>query len=137
MHPGVMMSEQETRTEPFLTSRVLLIVDDEPAIASLLRRSLGDDFDRIHVAARASDAESILAAHAVTHVVCDLYLGDDGPLGDELIRRWKHRWPTIRYAALFTGSTFEKNHSYEKVDNIFMKPRGYDDLIGLLRRRIV
>jgi len=131
------MSEQETRTDPSRTSRVLLVVGDEPAIASLLTRSLGDDFDGIHVAGRASDAESILSSHTVTHIVCDLYLGRDEPLGDELIRRWKRRWPTIRYAALFTGSTFEKDHSYEKVDNIFMKPRGYDDLIGLLRRRIV
>jgi DNA-binding NtrC family response regulator len=131
------MSEQETNTDPSPTSRVLLVVDDEPAIVSLLRRSLGYDFDRIHVAGRASDAESILAEHTVTHLVCDLYLGNDEPLGDELIRRWKRRWPTIRYAALFTGSTYEKGLTYEKVDNIFMKPRGYDDLIGLLRRRIV
>jgi DNA-binding NtrC family response regulator len=131
------MSEQGTRVDGAHLQRVLLIVDDEEDIYKLLKRSLGSEFDQVHVAGCAADAESILGSHTVTHLICDLYLGGSDPLGDVLIRRWKQRWPTIQYAALFTGSTYEKDHSYEKVDHIFMKPRGYDDLIGLLRRRIV
>ncbi len=130
-------SRQETRRDAAHTPRVLLIVDDEIDICKLLERSLRGDFEQIHVAGCAADADAILASHPVTHVVCDLYLGSGDPLGDELIRRWKQRWPTIQYAALFTGSTYEKDHTYEKVDHIFMKPRGFDDLIGLLHRRIV
>ena len=117
--------------------RVLLIVDDEIEICRLLERSLARDFDQVHTAGSAADANAILEQHAVTHVVCDLYLGRGEPLGDELIRTWKQSWRTIQYAALFTGSTYEKDHTYERVDHIFMKPRGFDDLIALLRRRVV
>ena len=119
------------------TPRTLLLVDDEAEICKQLRRSLGNEFDRIHTAGTASQADEILSSNTVTHLVCDLYLGNGQPLGDELIRRWRRRWPTIQYAALFTGSRYEKGHSYEKVDHIFIKPQGFDALVALMRRRIV
>jgi DNA-binding NtrC family response regulator len=124
-------------TTPAHTPRALLLVADEVGIRRTLPRSLNGEFDDIHTAGTAAEADEILSSHTVTHVVCDLYLGNGQPLGDELIRTWRRRWPAIQYAALFTGSTYEKDHTYEKVDHIFTKPHGYDDLIGLLRRRIV
>jgi DNA-binding NtrC family response regulator len=118
---------------PGAMARVLLVVDDEPEICKLLKRSLRGEFDEIHTATDQTDAESILQERPVTHVVCDFYLATGDTLGDRLLSVWRDSWPSIEYAALFTGSTIERHEGSGKIDDIFAKPRDFNNLVASLR----
>ena len=115
-------------------SRVLLVVDDEFEICKLIKRSLRNEFDEIHLAAGQEDAESVLRSNQVTHIVCDFYLATGDTLGDRLLAEWRDVWPSIEYAALFTGSTIERHAGHDKIDNVFLKPSGFLDLVDRLRQ---
>jgi DNA-binding response OmpR family regulator len=116
------------------STRILLVVDDEPEICKLIKRSLRGEFDEIHLAEGQSEAESVLSTTPVTHVVCDFYLATGDTLGDRLLVEWRDSWPSIEYAALFTGSTLERVAGHEKIDDVFLKPNGFSDLVDHLRQ---
>jgi CheY-like chemotaxis protein len=109
---------------------VLLILDDEIEICRMLQRTLRGGFDEVHVATRGTDAEEVLRGRPVTHMIVDLFLGSEEPLGHELVRIWRDRYPHIRHVLVFTGSSVdERPHVYEGVDAVFGKPSGLRDLI--------
>lgn len=115
--------------------RVLLIIDDSEEICALMERVLRNDFEAIHIAGGSTEAISFLESEPVTHVVCDLYLGEDEPLGHELISGWREKKPTIRYVALFTGSSLDLSSTDDEIDELFRKPRGVMDLIRTLKTK--
>lgn len=114
-------------------SRVLLVIDDEPEFGSMMQRALRRHFDDIHVALDSAQAIALLENEPVTHVVCDLYLGDGQPLGHELLRGWRERKPSIRYMALFSGSSIATPVVGEGLDGVFKKPSGLRGLFDALK----
>jgi len=112
---------------------VLLIIDDREEIGRVIKRSLRKNFDDILFAKCAAEAVLLLDANLITHVVCDLFLGKDEPLGHELMREWRNRKPSIKYVALFTGSNTETMPVHDGIDAVFQKPDGLMDLIGILK----
>jgi CheY-like chemotaxis protein len=115
--------------------RVLLVVDDDEDLHSLFRRFLKKSFDSIHLAARATAAAELLASNSITHLVIDAKLHDGDPPGRELLAEWRARYPSIRFAAIFTGSYPSKPlEQAPGVDAVFLKPNGFDALIERLTR---
>ena len=102
--------------------RTLLVVDDEPAVRRSFTRLFARIFDRVLVASDADEAEDLLEAAEVTHLVCDLWLGDPDRTGDVLIGRWRERHPSIAYAALVTATYVSRPHPALRVDRVFRKP---------------
>ncbi|HEY3451230.1 MAG TPA: response regulator [Myxococcales bacterium] len=114
-------------------NRVVLLVDDEPDITTLFRRVLKRSFDEVHVALSGKEAAEILAKRAVTHLVTDFFLGADEPQGTALVARWRTAYPSIRFAAVFTGRASTKEiGGLPGIDAVFAKPGGFEELIALL-----
>jgi DNA-binding NtrC family response regulator len=85
-------------------NRVLLILDDDEEIGDLFRLFLRKSFAQVHVAQNSAEAERILRQATVTHVVCDLTIGPDEPVGSVFLARWRGKLPSIQFAAIFTGA---------------------------------
>ncbi len=115
--------------------RTLLVVDDEPRICKLVARLLEKSFDSVHTATSQSEAERILGEERVTHLICDYNLGDNTPLGTELISEWRGRFPSIVLAVLFTASAAFQVKILPGVDKVFFKTRDIPEMIALFSER--
>ena len=114
-------------------SRVVLLIDDEPDITTLFRRVLKRSFDEVHVALSGKEAAEILQRNTVTHVVTDFFLGADEPQGTVLVAQWRALYPSIRFAAVFTGRVSTKEiDGLPGIDAVFAKPGGFEELISVL-----
>jgi DNA-binding NtrC family response regulator len=113
--------------------RVLLVVDDELEICRMIEKTLARSFDEIHTATTTAEAEPVLKTNTVTHLIVDLYLGKDEPLGNDLIQSWRARYSSIQFAALFTGSSVDDKPDYEGVDGFYRKPSELVDLINMVK----
>jgi hypothetical protein len=113
-------------------SRVLLVVDDEPELAPMFHRFLKNDFETILDAISPSDADRALASYPVTHLVVDATF-NDGISGSDWIEKWRLGFPSIRFAAVFTGMSERIRFVAPGVDGVFIKPEGFDDLLKALR----
>ncbi|MCC6522002.1 MAG: hybrid sensor histidine kinase/response regulator [Polyangiaceae bacterium] len=104
--------------------RVLLVVDDAPAMARGIARCLRRSFDVVHVAHDLASAGRLLADPACppTHVVCDQHLGDGDELGAAAIARWRHAHPALVRAVLLTGSDTDGLHDLPGIDHVLSKP---------------
>jgi DNA-binding NtrC family response regulator len=110
-------------------SRILLLIDDEPDIMSLFRRVLRRSFDEIGVEAR-----QVLEQKPVTHVVSDFFLGADEAKGTTLLAGWRTQYPSLRFAAIFTGrGAAEEIDGQPGVDAVYSKPTGFEDLVQRLQ----
>ena len=116
-------------------TRILLVIEDEPAIASLFRRRLGVHFEELHLVRTRSDAEAILERVTVTHVVCDFHLGPQEPPASARIGEWRARWPAIRYTAMLSGSQLVPLSGIPGIDEVFLKPAGFESLVERLSQR--
>jgi ActR/RegA family two-component response regulator len=111
--------------------RILLIVDDIPAVARSLSRFFRRDFDQVLMAHTVEQAERLLGDSEAmpTHLVCDHYLGDDGQLGARLVPGWRRAHPHLRVAVLLTGSELGDLLVRDQgVDAVFRKPVDVDVL---------
>ena len=113
----------------------LLVVDDEPRICKHIARMLEKSFDSVHTATSQSEAEQVLGEERVTHLICDYNLGDDSPLGTELISEWRGRFPSIGLAVLFTASAVFQVKILPGVDKVFFKTRDIPEMIALFSGR--
>ena len=114
--------------------RILLVVDDEPDITTLIRRLLKRSFDEIHVAASGAEASEVLARSPVTHLVTDFFLGVREPQGSTLVAEWRAAHPSIRFAAVFTGRVSTKDIAgLPGIDAVYAKPAGFEHLLDELR----
>lgn len=116
-----------------MSTRVLLLVDDEPAITELIAVALKRAFDHIYLATSREAADQILREHPVSHVLTDCYLGPDDADAATRIAAWRSAYPTIRCAAVLTGRTSPELHRSPAIDAIFMKPHA-DQAIAWLSR---
>lgn len=111
--------------------RVLLIVDDTPAIARGWRRMLKSHFDAVHIAITPREADDVLAHTQAppTHLLCDFYLGLENPPTPELIAGWKTRHASLEKIVLVSGSHLSGMPVPPEVDAMFEKPRDLDRVL--------
>ncbi|MDX1662050.1 MAG: response regulator [Gemmatimonadota bacterium] len=102
----------------------ILVIDDDPEIAQILRWHLGSENREIHVAASADEAEQILANREVDLIVLDLVLPDTD--GRNLLMRLRERPSTatlpvivlsVKHTALAKSECFALG-----ADEFFEKP---------------
>lgn len=107
-----------------MLQRNLLIVDDEPLVARGLQRLLTINFDKVLVAHSAAEAQAILSRQnaSITHVLCDHYLGEDQPVGFDLLPAWRARFAGIRVAVLLSGSEIRTMARRPEIDAFVAKP---------------
>lgn len=115
-----------------MSERTILVVDDEPVVRRVLNRYLEKVFDRVLLADGPDEAENLLERHAVTHLVCDGYLGPGLPPGVVLVPGWRHRFPTIRRAVVFSASDFSAINLPEEIDAVLPKCEDLSDLIQVI-----
>jgi hypothetical protein len=87
-------------------------------------------FDEVVTAATPEDAEQVLEAGAVTHLIVDRDLGPAYPCGEYLIAVWRKKHACIRRALLITGSRTEQTRFPPEVDIYLSK---VEDPICLFR----
>ena len=111
-------------------ARILLVVDDIPAMGHALQRSLSKSFDKIVLAESAEQAELLLASEQSrpTHLLCDDNLGLDSPRGVELVGRWRRAHSGIESAALITGNDEVEPSPGRGIDRVFRKPLDISEL---------
>lgn len=104
--------------------RILMVVDDIPAMGRAVQRGLQRVFDRVVIAESAEQAERLLAEPETraTHVLCDDNLGLGSPKGMQLLAKWRQQHPSIRLAAILTGSDDSEASPDDGIDRVFRKP---------------
>ncbi|MGC4120351.1 MAG: response regulator [Myxococcales bacterium] len=113
-------------------ARTLLIVDDEPDLAPMFRRFLKRHFTEIFEATGAIQAGEILASKPVTHLIVDASL-PDCESGQSMAQQWRSKYSSIRYVALFSGTSALRDAKLPGVDRVFIKPEGFDELVEVLK----
>lgn len=102
---------------------VVLLVDDEPAILSALRRALRHQGYELLPAASAREALEILASEEVSIVVCDYRMPEMN--GEELLEIVRTTYPRVRRLML-TGfsslSSVEELTARGVAEKLLMKP---------------
>jgi DNA-binding NtrC family response regulator len=111
--------------------QTLLVFDDDRLTLRSLGRVLRGIFDQTLLVQNARQAEEMLSAHTVTHLLCDRRLAEQ-QTGDKFIQQWKERWPTIRYAALMTGDDVSPYRDIPQIDAVFNKPLDPSELRAAL-----
>lgn len=111
----------------------LLVVDDESAVCRALRRMLGGRVERIVTAETPQDAEAVLSSTAVTHLVCDHFLGPGQPLGTDLALQWRERYPSLVQVVILTGKDTAGIAAGGGIDHVLPKTTEPDRLVALLR----
>lgn len=102
--------------------RILLLVDDERLCREALQRLLHGLFDEVLLARDHLEAEEHLRDRPVSHLLCDLWLGEGRPPGDELVAAWRRAHPGIRFAGIITGSEVDEDRVPDGADAVFLKP---------------
>lgn len=104
--------------------RILMVVDDVPAMGRAVQRGLQRVFDRVLIAENAEQAEKFLADPETrpTHVLCDDNLGLGCPKGMTLLIKWRQQHPCIKRAAILTGNEDSDDPPDSGIDRVFRKP---------------
>lgn len=100
---------------------VLLVVDDESTVCRVLRRMLSPLVDELLAAENVSDAEAILEARSVTHLLCDHLLGPHQPKGMDVAADWRERYPSITAAVILTGASMDELERSAGIDAVIPK----------------
>lgn len=113
--------------------RRLLIVQQNSLAGRSMSRYLEQHFDEVLLAGDELAAEEILSdpEKSPSHLVCGQDFGPDAVCGEELIRRWRARHPSLGRVILATG-VLELPHRLEGVDAVFQKPAPPSVLLSLL-----
>lgn len=115
---------------------VVLVIDDDPMIASLVRDILESDGYRVLIAGSVADAESVLLEHPIDLMAVDATLPDDDGV-DWLIRRLRSGGEGPRAAFVITGAypepdTLDRLH--ERGVEVVEKPFGVNRILRTARR---
>lgn len=100
---------------------VLLVVDDESAVCRALKRLLRNKAGEIISAETPRDAETILQTKRVTHVICDHLLGPGQPLGLDIAKTWKSKYPSLQRVAILTGTNLKELEHPASIDHMLPK----------------
>jgi ActR/RegA family two-component response regulator len=113
--------------------KTLLIVDDDPGVVRALTRAMRRHFGGVVSAATSAAAVSILSQEKVTHLICDQNLGEQEPLGLDLVPLWRRDHPSIERAIVMTGLDPGTLAAGAAVDAVVSKLTSTADLARLLR----
>jgi CheY-like chemotaxis protein len=111
---------------------VLLVVDDESAVCRAIAKMLKSKVDEVLTAYCPEEAELILASRDVTILICDHRFGTDRDIGLALTAEWRAKYPSIRFAALLTGTDVSVLTAPEGVDRIISKSITTKDFVMAL-----
>lgn len=110
----------------------ILIVDDDKRIRNLLIRCLRDSFSEIFDTESYKDAQRILESNEISNVICDFDLGENSPNGFALVKQWRHEFPNIQRAVIFTGHGVSKMNAPHEVDFVADKGLGLKEQLPSL-----
>ena len=108
----------------------LLVVDPETQVCRALVRVLRRHFDAVVAAADLEEARAALAAHPVTHLLCDEDLVSSLPDGLALIANWRAVRPSIQRAVVLSGSDSGVQDLPAGVDGVLNKSSGRDEILS-------
>ena len=114
------------------TPRIGLAVDDHKRVVDVLTRRLGEFFVEFYGATNPADAEAILNAHPVTHLICDFDLGGWHPVGTDLVKKWRSLYPGIVRAIIHSGAQRSMIPTIPEVDAVLSKSASIADLKAAL-----
>ena len=126
-------SERPPRVFNNKSEEIVLIVDDDPQIRSMMKRILFHEFDTVLTAGTPDEAEEILEENDVTQIISDYDLGPECPPGTELVIGWRQRYPSIRRVLLLTGTHLPDADIPPEVDQYFAKGEDPRVLIRALK----
>ena len=115
------------------TPGICLVVDDSKETVETITRILGRLLDQCYGATNPAEAEAILQAHPVSHLVCDFNLGGEHPVGTVLVQRWRSQYPGIVRAIIFTGSQPSMIPTIPEVDAVLAKPSSLSAMMDALQ----
>jgi two-component system copper resistance phosphate regulon response regulator CusR len=111
----------------------LLVVEDEPAGASFLRRGLGEEGFAVDVAARGDEANRMVAAYDYDAIVLDVMLPDRD--GFDLCRGWRSQG--LKTPILFLTARDDVRDRVRGLnlgaDDYLVKPFAFAELLARLR----
>jgi len=115
---------------------VLLLVDDEPAILSALRRLLRPEGYTLHLAESGRAGLELLEREKVDLVISDMRMPEMD--GVETLRQLRRRWPGLP-VVLVSGDDLGADWPFYQqagADAHLLKPLDVDVLSALLQRRL-
>ncbi|MBA3317704.1 MAG: response regulator [Gemmatimonadales bacterium] len=129
------MTASGSPTGPRPADSTILVVDDDPAILTLVERSLRAQGYRVWTATRAADARNLLAelAGAVDLVLTDIEM--PGGLGSELARqiRSKQRWVRVLFMSSYSREDLLKQGVDVPEGQLLNKPFVVSRLVDTVR----
>ena len=103
--------------------RVVLAVDDETSVRTLVCTYLAQQGWRCLSASSVSEAMELLEREAVTHALVDLHIGQDS--GFDLMRAIRRRHPQVKIVAMTGSMLSAEEESYKAGATAFLsKPFG-------------
>jgi CheY-like chemotaxis protein len=124
--------------EPLTTSRpsggCLLVVDDEPAIRTLVRRILESDGFRVAEASSAQEALRVLAVHNVVLLITDIQM--PGMSGLELAEAVKVQRPDLPVLLMSASLPEQVGAKLDRPCSFLQKPFSGGDLTARVRNAI-
>jgi CheY-like chemotaxis protein len=118
------------RTEP--TEGTVLVVEDEPALRSLLKDGLVDEGYGVDTAVNACEALHALEEKKTDVVLLDIML--PGMNGLELAKEIRQRWPIYIIAMSASSSMLDRAENDPSVDGTVSKPFDWDSLLLELQK---
>ena len=129
------MTASGSPTGPRPADSTILVVDDDPAMLTLVERSLRAQGYRVWTATRAADARNLLAelAGAVDLVLTDIEM--PGGLGSELARqiRSKQRWVRVLFMSSYSREDLLKQGVDVPEGQLLNKPFVVSRLVDTVR----
>jgi CheY-like chemotaxis protein len=124
------------RLRPQLTSKYVLVVDDEAVVREFLTRCLERDGYTVKPAASAAEALELMVAEPAAAVLCDIRMpGQDGLWLAERLRAHWPRTPVVMATAIDDQQTVARTRELGAVDYI-NKPIQPAQLLEVVRRAI-
>ncbi|MFA5262768.1 MAG: response regulator [Opitutaceae bacterium] len=115
---------------------LVLVVDDENALNTLLTVTLSDAFD-IETATSAEEAELLMASRSYDAIVCDHML--PGEQGLDFLVRMSSRYPDTK-RILLTGyinpDFLSRSIGVAKLSSCLLKPTKMEDLAAAVRKAL-
>jgi putative two-component system response regulator len=113
---------QNASTEPARTGARVLVVDDEPAVAELLRRLLTKEGYEVHIAGDGNAALAAVSQHNPHVVLLDVNM--PGPTGIEVCQRIKNNPATRLTPVIMVTGMAQREKRIESLES------GADDFLG-------
>jgi CheY-like chemotaxis protein len=129
-------SEKAAPTEPMSAQARLLIVDDEPFVASVLMSILSRQGHRVTVAHSAQEALTLLQEKPTEFNMVLTDHGMSGMTGLQLVEEIKRAWPQMPVVLLTDwGENLLQMHAAETLpDVVLAKPINQSDLLDAIAR---